>query len=155
VPTEVHLLGSHLHIININANYGNCLTLRLTIPARKSKTASWLMQPQNETWSMFLKWSLNNKKCVNVCLCNQPYVFIAWCLSIFLFLLSCLTVLLVWRLCTVDDGMISEYGMGGGMRLWKQNSIIYKKLTAVPNCLPVSSHELTWAETRVAVVGSL
>jgi hypothetical protein len=51
----------------------------------------------------------------------------------------------------VDD----ECGAIGGMRIGRGNRSTRRKLVSVPLCPPLIPHDLSWARTRTATVGSL
>jgi hypothetical protein len=51
----------------------------------------------------------------------------------------------------IDD---DEYGVVGGMRIGRGNRSTRRKPAPVPLCLPQIPHELLWARTRAAAVGS-
>jgi hypothetical protein len=50
--------------------------------------------------------------------------------------------------------MIDECGAVGGMRIGRGNRSTRRKAAPVPLCPPQIPHDLTWARTRAAVVGS-
>jgi hypothetical protein len=47
-----------------------------------------------------------------------------------------------------------EYGPVGGMRIGRGAEVLGEKLALVPLCPPQIPHDLTWAPTRAAAVGS-
>jgi hypothetical protein len=51
----------------------------------------------------------------------------------------------------IDD----ECGAVGGMRIGRENRSTRRKPAPVPLCPPQIPHDLTWARTRAAAVGSL
>jgi hypothetical protein len=55
-----------------------------------------------------------------------------------------------WMIDDDDD----ECGAIGGMRIGRGNQSSRRKLNPVPLCPPQIPHDLTWARTRAAVVGS-
>jgi hypothetical protein len=52
----------------------------------------------------------------------------------------------------IDD---DECGVVGGMRIGRGNRSTRRKPAPVPLCSPQIPHDLTWARTRAAAVGSL
>jgi hypothetical protein len=50
--------------------------------------------------------------------------------------------------------MIMNCGAVGGMRIGRGNRSTQKKLAPVPRCPPQIQHDLAWARTRAAAVGS-
>jgi hypothetical protein len=65
---------------------------------------------------------------------------------VFLMLDECL----LYQPQMIDD----ECGVVGGMRIGRGNRSTRRKLTPVPLCPPQIPHDLTWARTRAAAVGS-
>jgi hypothetical protein len=51
----------------------------------------------------------------------------------------------------IDD---DECGAVGGMRIDRENRSTRRKPVPVPHCPPQIPHDLTWARTRIATVGS-
>jgi hypothetical protein len=53
-----------------------------------------------------------------------------------------------------DDDDDDDRGTVGGMRTGKRNRSYQRKRAPVPICPPLIPHDLTWARTRAAAVGS-
>jgi hypothetical protein len=58
---------------------------------------------------------------------------------------------LLYQLQMIDD---DDCGAIGGMRIGRGNWSTWRKTALVPLCPPQIPHDLTWARTRAAAVGS-
>jgi hypothetical protein len=84
-----------------------------------------------------------------------------WSIEILVFLVSWVGVRLSplgtsatnWPIVPAPDDS-DEYGAVGGMRVGRGNRSTRKKRAPVPLCPPKIPHDLTWARTRAAAVGS-
>jgi hypothetical protein len=59
----------------------------------------------------------------------------------------------IWSIVPAPDDN-DECGALGGMRIGRGNQSTRRKLAQVPLCPPQIPHDLTWARTRAAAVGS-
>jgi hypothetical protein len=58
---------------------------------------------------------------------------------------------LLYKPWMIDD---DECGTVGGMRIGRGNQCTERNPTPVPLCPPQMPHDLTWAQTQAAAVGS-